>query len=664
MSENKKNTVLVVDDETTNIIALSNILSDIYDVRAAKNGSDAIMLANEHLPDVILLDVLMPEMDGYDVIASLKNFEATKAIPVIFITGFDNSDAEKKGLTLGAADYIPKPFVSDIVKLRVQNQMTIVNQIRALHERATALQEQTNKLIKVQNSMASVLANMVENRDKLTGKHAEQTSKNMRIIIDEMVKRGVYANETANWNIDVIVSSSRLHDIGKIVVSDLILNKPGKLTVDEYSDMKKHALEGESIIGSIINESGDDEFLQNAKIVAGSHHERWDGTGYPRGLKGTEIPLHGRIMALVDVYDALISKRPYKPAFSHEKAVDIILEGKGNHFDPNIVDVFYEINEQFYETQDDFFDELEGKLINRDGKHTIMIVDDEPANIMALTNILSPDYDICAAKNGIDAIALAKERLPDVILLDVLMPGMDGYEVISILKNSEETQAIPVVFITGLEKAEFEERGLSLGASDYITKPFHSSVVKVRVQKQIQYMNQFNSVKELSIIDELTGVTNRRGYESRFHLEWNRAKREQKPISLMMIDIDHFKAYNDTYGHLQGDIALKTVAQAIEHTLKRPADFCARWGGEEFVVLLPDTELEGTLSLAEEIRESIENLSIASGHGTITKLTVSIGLNALTPMQDASSQNFVAGADYALYAAKTAGRNKVVKFEG
>jgi len=343
----KMNTILIVDDESANIVALTGILNPEYEIYVAKNGSDAVMIAKEDLPDLILLDVLMPEMDGYEVIAELKNDETTSTIPVIFITGLDGSSAERKGLALGAADYIPKPFVSDIVKLRVQNQISLINHVRALSEKTEALQQRTEKLLRLQNSMMSVLANMVENRDKLTGMHAEQTSKNMKILLNAMAERGTYADEMSTWNIDVIASSSRLHDIGKIIVSDLILNKPGKLTENEYSDMQKHSLEGETIIGSIITESGDDEFMQNAKLFAGSHHEKWDGTGYPRGLKGTEIPLHGRIMAIVDVYDALVSERPYKSAFTHEKAVEIIMEGKNNHFDPLLVDVFFDVHEQF-----------------------------------------------------------------------------------------------------------------------------------------------------------------------------------------------------------------------------------------------------------------------------------------------------------------------------
>ena len=663
MSKSKKNTVLVVDDETTNIIALTNILGTDYDIRAAKNGADAIMLASEHLPDVILLDVLMPGMDGYEVISDLKNSDTTKHIPVIFITGMDGSDAEKTGLALGAADYIPKPFKSDIVKLRVQNQITIVNQFRDLTEKTIALEQRTEKLIRIQNSMASVLANMVENRDKLTGKHAEQTARNMRIMLEAMNERKTYASLMDGWNFDLIVSSSRLHDIGKIVVSDIILNKPGKLAADEYEDMKKHAMEGESIIGSIINESGEDEFLHHAKILAGSHHEKWDGSGYPRGLRGEEIPLHGRVMAIVDVYDALISKRPYKPAYTHEKAIEIIRESSGKHFDPAIVDVFLEVNSLFIDTDFDTAEEIREQLDNNTDKLSVLIVDDEPANIVALTNILSPDYLVVAAKNGTDAIEMAKEQEPDVILLDVLMPDMDGYEVISRLKESEDTRSIPVIFITGLNDAEFEEKGLNLGAADYITKPFHASVIKVRVQKQIQYSSQYNSIKELSMLDELTGLVNRRGYDSRLSAEWSRAKREMSSISIMMIDIDRFKEYNDTYGHLQGDTALVTIAKVIEGSFKRASDFCARWGGEEFVALLPDTDISGAMGLAEEIREVVENTKVLCENGHVTKITVSIGVNTVLPEQDSSVQDFIAGADYALYTAKNSGRNRAIKFE-
>jgi len=205
------------------------------------------------------------------------------------------------------------------------------------------------KIQRLQGAIVSVLADMIENRDKITGGHVERTSQYVKILIKEMKARGLYAEETRDWNVDAFVSSARLHDVGKITISDLILNKPGKLTDDEFETIKTHAFEGERIICKIIAQTYDvdDNFLQNAKLIAGNHHERWDGTGYPRKLKGENIPLQGRIMAIVDVYDALVSDRPYKKAFSHEKAVEIIKDDAGKHFDPKIADVFLDIKDKF-----------------------------------------------------------------------------------------------------------------------------------------------------------------------------------------------------------------------------------------------------------------------------------------------------------------------------
>jgi putative two-component system response regulator len=203
------------------------------------------------------------------------------------------------------------------------------------------------QLNRLQNSIVSVLADMVENRDKGTGGHIERTSVYIKILINEMKASGVYAEEIAGWDVDKIISSARMHDLGKISITDVIVNKPGKLTETEYDLMKTHAVEGERIIDEIISRTGEGEFLRNAKLFAGSHHERWDGKGYPRGLKGEEIPLQGRIMAVVDVYDALVSERPYKKAFPEEEAVKIISENSGSHYDPKIVDVFLKVREAF-----------------------------------------------------------------------------------------------------------------------------------------------------------------------------------------------------------------------------------------------------------------------------------------------------------------------------
>jgi diguanylate cyclase (GGDEF)-like protein len=293
-------------------------------------------------------------------------------------------------------------------------------------------------------------------------------------------------------------------------------------------------------------------------------------------------------------------------------------------------------------------------------KNSLLIVDDENANLKVLTHILGSEYTIFTATGGKNAIEKAKEFVPDLILLDILMPEMDGYTTLSEIKKCEEIQKIPVVFITGLDSSEDEEKGLSLEAADYITKPFSAQVVKLRVRNQIQIVNQMRTIERLSMIDQLTNIPNRRSFDDRLCMEWKQAVREQTPISLLMMDMDKFKDLNDTYGHQQGDIVLMTAAAIFPKSFKRPGDFAARWGGEEFVILLPNTPLDGAVEVAEKIRADIEKTTFMTVNGSEVRMTVSIGVNSLIPTNENSIDAFISGSDKALYIAKEAGRNRVI----
>jgi putative two-component system response regulator len=339
-------TIFVVDDNSANLLMAEEVLSDQYEVITISSATIMFELLDEIIPDLILLDIMMPDIDGFDALKKLKANSKYGDIPVMFLTSKTDSATEARGFEMGVMDFISKPFFGAVLLNRIKKHLAIEDLIQ---ERTALLEQRTKKLLRLQNSMTSVLANMVENRDKLTGKHIERTAAYMRILIGCMLKNGVYYNDLVEWNADLVISSSRLHDLGKIAVSDQILNKPGKLDTEEYDIIKTHASEGEKIIDDIINESGDEEFLFFAKQCAASHHEKWDGSGYPNGLKGEEIPLLGRIMALADVYDALVSERPYKEAYTHGRALEIIAENRGTHFDPQIVDVFIAFNGLFAE---------------------------------------------------------------------------------------------------------------------------------------------------------------------------------------------------------------------------------------------------------------------------------------------------------------------------
>ena len=296
----------------------------------------------------------------------------------------------------------------------------------------------------------------------------------------------------------------------------------------------------------------------------------------------------------------------------------------------------------------------------KEKKNSLLIVDDEKMNLKILAQILGPDYIIYTATNGLRAIEKAKAYIPDLILLDIIMPEMDGFQMIAELKKLEETRHIPVIFASSLSSSADEEKGLSLNAADYISKPFSPTLVKLRVRNQIQIVNQLRTIERLGMLDPLTNIPNRRSFDERLRMEWNHAIREKTPISLLILDLDLFKHLNDTYGHQQGDIVLKTISQAFPHSVKRSGDFSARWGGEEFVVLLPNTNMTGAMQIAERIRADIEKTEIPGADGITLRITLSIGVNTQIPLQDSSITAFISAADKALYAAKEAGRNRVV----
>jgi diguanylate cyclase (GGDEF)-like protein len=293
-------------------------------------------------------------------------------------------------------------------------------------------------------------------------------------------------------------------------------------------------------------------------------------------------------------------------------------------------------------------------------KNSLLIVDDENTNLKILTHILGSDYTLYTATNGANAIMKAKEFMPDLILLDILMPNMDGYETLCEIRNIEEINKIPVVFITGLSSNEDEEKGLALDAVDYITKPFSAKIVKLRIRNQIQIINQLRTIERLSRIDQLTNIPNRRSFDERMQMEWKLALREQTPIGILMIDVDNFKNLNDTYGHQQGDVVLQAIAKIFPLSFRRPGDFAARWGGEEFVVLLPNTTKEGVMDVAEKIRSDIENEVIPCENNSPLNVTVSIGVNSVVPSREDYVDAFISSADKALYTAKKSGKNMVV----
>ena len=491
---NQSPKVLLVDDNTTNLQLLNETLDGLgYKLLIAKNGKTALTIAQKARPSLILLDIMMPEMDGYEVCRRLKADEATSHIPVIFITALVDEDDEAKGLSMGAVDYLTKPINPELVRARVRNHLELKQYQDHLEN---LVKERTRRLALTQAVTIESLATLAEYRDPETGGHIKRTQNYVKVLAVHLKDHPLYRDELNDETIELLYLSAPLHDLGKVGVPDHILLKAGKLTDEEFEEMKKHTVYGHDALMITEQKLGSDTFLHYAREIAYTHQEKWDGSGYPSGLKGDEIPLAGRLMALADVYDALISKRVYKPPFPHEKAVQIIIEGKGQHFDPDIVEAFIELQETFRNialTFADYEEErqmLGGSQVLEAEKgitrpvETILLVEDNDINReIMLSQLTAMGYRVDMAVNGTDALKLYKQKAYDVILTDIEMPEMNGYELTAEIRRLEADgeRSIPIFAITASEFDLNEERAISLGFNGYMLKPLEVEVLKKKL---------------------------------------------------------------------------------------------------------------------------------------------------------------------------------------
>jgi putative two-component system response regulator len=355
-------TILVVDDTPDNLTLMSNLLKEQYRVKLANGGAKALKIAQgESPPDLILLDIMMPEMDGYEVCEKLKSDPATKHIPIIFLTAKAEISDETRGLALGAADYITKPVSPPIVLARVETHLNLKAAADFLRDKNVYLEEEVSKrteeIMAIQDVTILAMASLAETRDSDTGNHIRRTQFYVKALAEKVRNHPRFVAAINDQTIETLFKSAPLHDIGKVGIPDRILLKPGKFLPEEFEIMKSHTTLGfdaiqhaETALGKAV------DFLKTAKDIALFHQEKWDGSGYPQGLVADAIPLSARLMAVADVYDALISRRVYKEGMPHEKAVGIIAEGRGTHFDPDLVDAFLLIQDEFREIAQRFSD--------------------------------------------------------------------------------------------------------------------------------------------------------------------------------------------------------------------------------------------------------------------------------------------------------------------
>lgn len=365
-------TILVTDDTPENITLVSAIFKDSFKVKAATTGEKALRIArNDPFIDLILLDIVMPNMDGYEVCKQLKADERTKNIPVIFLTSKTDLEDEKHGLDLGAVDYIFKPLSPPIIKAKVITHINLKSVTDFLRDENAFLEQEvqrrTQEIQAIQEVSILALASLAETRDKDTGNHLRRTQLYVGALAKALKRNPRFQEFLTDSNISLLFKSAPLHDIGKVGIPDRILLKPDRLDKTEFEIMKTHSIQGREAIERAENSLGISmEFLNIAKDIVLYHHEKWDGSGYPEGLTRNEIPIPARIMALADVYDALICHRVYKKPMSHEEAASIILEGRGVHFDPEIVDAFIRVQDEFRRIANSYKDSevTEERLVN------------------------------------------------------------------------------------------------------------------------------------------------------------------------------------------------------------------------------------------------------------------------------------------------------------
>ncbi len=469
------------------------------------------------------------------------------------------------------------------------------------------------------------------------------------------------------------------HDAGKVSIPAKILQKPGPLTPEEFKIMEAHPTLGEEICLKL------GPLEEIAPLVA-AHHEKLDGTGYPQGVKAKDIPLLARILALIEIYDALRSERCYKPPFSLERSVEILRsETSAGHLDRGLVDAFIKFGESHYVDPDilamDFFreagssttggglarpdsreksrNEVDVESKEQDEPLTILVAEDNADQMEIMKTILSKGrYRVVSAADGEEAMEELARATVDIALLDIMIPKMTGLEVCRRIREDPRLRNIYVIFLTALVAGEERVKGLELGANDYITKPFYLPELMARISVAERLTYQRREMEKQAARDPLTRLYNRRMFEERLSHEFDRAKRYGRPLSILMLDVDDFKNVNDRYGHDWGDVVLKAVARTLRERTRK-SDIPVRYGGEEFILMLPEVALEGARQAAEKIRQEIRSLRFSPDSAPPFSVTVSIGVASTSARSYEDSQAAVKDADLALYGAKRNGKDRV-----
>ncbi|HEY7120042.1 MAG TPA: response regulator [Tepidisphaeraceae bacterium] len=664
---------LIVDDDDICLDMLQGVLDQMgYQVDRAADGAQALAKLRADQLQLVITDWSMPRMNGIELCQAIRKDEFDRYIYVIMLTSHQGGQEKIEGLHAGADAFLVKPLnpAELIVSLKTADR------ILSLETRDLAM---------------FALAKLAESRDPETGAHIERVQSYARLLAQYLSTTEAYHNVIDAEYVRLIFQTSPLHDIGKVGIPDSVLLKPGKLTEEEFAIMRTHASLGAQTLDASLKRFPNIRFLQMARDIAQSHHEWWDGSGYPSGLSREQIPLAARIVALADVYDALTSRRVYREAMSHHQARSSILRERGTHFDPDVVDAFVRTEKQFIAIRERFKDDAR-ELVSTPAAAPspskaqaseqqllkALVVDDDPLVRELLVNFLNAQgIESAQAANGVEAMAIIQTSQPRLLIVDWEMPQMDGLELCRQVRARRSAQHVHFIMLTIHSQKDRLCKAFDVGVDDFLAKPFQEGELLARLhtglralaihdelmrrsdgsqQLNEQLMNLNRRLQTLAITDDLTGLFNRRQAMLRLEEHWAMCDRYGKALSVLTIDIDHFKRVNDTYGHGAGDSILRGVADALRECV-RTTDIVCRLGGEEFLVILPSQTAQEAEVCAQRSRQAVA-ARVFDCDGRHLRVTVSVGISTRRADMPQCA-DLLKEADEALYAAKQAGRDAV-----
>ena len=666
-----KNKILIVDDAEINRSLLADILSVEYDIMEASNGMEAVSLLNQYHADLslILLDIVMPEMDGFEVLAIMNRNGWIQSIPVITISAETSSSYIEHAYDLGAADYISRPFDEKTVLRRVSNMLMLYTKQKILEGMVTEqiIDKEKNNFL-----MVEILSNIVEFRNGESGLHVLH----IRVITEMLLKKLVEKTDRIQLSLSdiaLIVNASALHDIGKISIPEEILNKPGRLTPEEFEIMKTHAAIGAQILKNAPNRQTE-KLIQVAHDICRWHHERYDGKGYPDGLKGDEIPIAAQVVSVADVYDALTSERVYKSAYSHEKAMEMILNGECGAFNPLLLDCLVEVGDRILKELDlhslDGMSDIEMEGIAselkshnelRASNRTLMLLEQERIKyrfFASMSQEVQFEYNIHSDLLEISEWGAKYLRIPELIAHpeqnDELARVFDRRDFADLKKKLRATTPGEPVFSGSYQviidgKARwFKVVARTIWDSDEDT--LYSGTIGKFIDIHEEQM-ELTNLKRLASQDSLTGLYNHKAAKEM--IENMIIQRENKEYAVILIDVDYFKSANDQHGHIFGDEVLKYISQKMRQNIRRD-DIAARVGGDGFLIFV---EYRG--SVMPQIERIFSSLT-DSFQGF--QISVSMGV-ACCPENGENYEVLFHCADQALYSAKKNGRNQFCLYD-